>query len=267
MANLAVIGAPAVGGLIAAKSYAPLFIADAVISVFSAVIVFFALPETRPQPHPDAKPETVRQSFSGYGRIFMDLPFMGFILVSMLLILVIMNFNTTLGVFLRDQHGVPEAGYGYMLSMNALMVVIMQFWLSRNLSKYKPMLMVAVGALLYGIGYGMYGVTSAYLMFAVAMFIITIAEMIVDPLFQSLVASFAPEDMRGRYMATYAISWQVAYGGGPYLAGLFLDKANPNMWWATCAALSVISMLGFMILDKVHHFPVVQVTTQPLVAD
>lgn len=197
----------------------------------------------------------------------MDLPFMGFILVSMLLILVIMNFNTTLGVFLRDQHGVPEAGYGSLLSMNALMVVIMQFWLSRKLSKYRPMLMVALGSLLYGIGYGMYGVTSTYIMFAVAMFIITIAEMIVDPLFQSLVASFALEEMRGRYMAASALSWEVAYGGGPYLAGLFLDKANPNLWWATCAGLGVFSMLGFMILDRVHHFPVAEAITEPVVAN
>jgi MFS family permease len=151
--------------------------------------------------------------------------------------------------------------------MNALMVVVMQFWLSRKLSKYRPLLMVAVGSLLYGIGYGMYGMTSTYLMFTIAMFIITIAEMIVDPLFQSLVASFAPEDMRGRYMAASALSWQVAYGGGPYLAGLFLDKANPNMWWATCAALGVISMLGFMILDKVHHLPAAEVTAQPVVTD
>jgi hypothetical protein len=111
VSNLAVIGAPAVGGLVAARSYAPLFIADAVISVFSAVIVFFALPETKPQSKLDAKPETVKQTFTGYGRVFMDIPFMGFLLVSMLLILVIMNFNTTLGVFLRDQHGIPEAGY------------------------------------------------------------------------------------------------------------------------------------------------------------
>ena len=49
--NLAVIIAPAIAGLLIARSYILLFIVDAVISLIAAAIVLFALPETKPKAH------------------------------------------------------------------------------------------------------------------------------------------------------------------------------------------------------------------------
>jgi len=264
--NLAVIIAPAVAGLLIAKSYLLLFIVDAIISLISATIVIFALPETKPQPHPDAKPETMSQTFAGYARVFRDIPFLAFVLVSIMMTLVYMNMNTTLGVFLRDSHGIPAIGYGYLISLNAIIVVLFQFWTARRLEKYKPMLMMAVGTALYAIGFSMYGFTSSYLMFAAAMVIITIGEMIVSPFQQALVASFAPEEMRGRYMAISHLTWGVAFAAGPYLAGLVMDNLNPNLLWAACGILGTFAMIGFVILDKIHHSPV-SIAAQPAASD
>jgi len=63
------------------------------------------------------------------------------------------------------------------------------------------------------------------------MVIITIGEMVVAPFQQSLVANFAPEDMRGRYMAVSGLTWSIAFTIGPYFAGLILDGPNPNLLW------------------------------------
>lgn len=251
--NLAVIIAPAVAGLLIAKSYLLLFIVDAAISLLATLVVLFYLPETKPAARPDAKPESMSQSFAGYGRVFKDIPFVAFVIVSVMTTLIYMNFNSTLGVYLRDNHGIPEAGYGYLISLNAVIVVVFQFWVARRLERFKPMLMLAAGAALYGIGFAMYGFTSTYLMFAVAMIVITIGEMVFTPFQQTLVASFAPEEMRGRYMAVSGLSWGIAFAGGPYLAGLLLDSASPNRLWIACGILGVITMTGYIILDKIHH--------------
>ena len=253
--NLAVIIAPAVAGLLIARSYILLFIVDAVISLIAAAIVLFALPETKPQAHANSKPETMKQTFAGYGRVFKDTPFVAFIGVTIMMTLVYMNMNTTLGVFLRDQHGLPEVGYGSLLSINAILVVLFQFWIARRLEKYKPMLMMAAGSLLYAIGFAMYGFISAYALFVVAMIVITVGEMIVSPFQQALVASFAPEAMRGRYMAVSGLSWGIAFAVGPYFAGLTLDSANPNLLWAFCGFLGMLATIGFAVLNKVHHSP------------
>lgn len=254
--NLAVIAAPAAAGFLIAKSYVLLFIVDAVISLLAASVVMFFLPETKPAAHPDAKPESMQQTFAGYGKVFRDIPFVAFIVMSVMTALIYTNFNSTLGVFLRDVHSIPPIGYGYLISMNAVIVVIFQFWVARKLEKYKPMLMVALGTAFYGIGFGMYGITSTYTMFAIAMIIITIGEMVVTPFQQSLVASFAPEEMRGRYMAVSGLSWGLAFAIGPYFAGLLLDSPQPNFLWLACAILGVITVIGYIVLDKVHHSPV-----------
>jgi len=254
--NIAVIIAPPIAGLLIANSYLTLFIVDAIISLISVAIVILALPETKPQASAHAKPETMKQTFAGYGRVFKDTPFVAFIGVTVMMTLVYMNMNSTLGVYMRDQHGMPEINFGALLSLNAVIVVLLQFWVARRLEKYKPMLMMAAGSLLYAIGFAMYGVVSGIALFALAMIIITIGEMIVSPFQQSVVASFAPEDMRGRCMAVSSLSWSVAFTIGPYFAGLILDSANPGMLWLLCGGIGILATLGFVALNKTHHAPV-----------
>jgi MFS family permease len=263
--NLAVIIAPPIAGLLIARSYLTLFIVDAAISLISATIVIFALPETKPQAHAHAKPESMKQTFAGYGRVFKDTRFVAFIGVTVMMTLVYMNMNSTLGVFMRDQHGMPALSFGSLLSLNAVIVVLCQFWVARKLEKYKPMLMMAAGSLLYAIGFAMYGFVPTFALFAIAMIIITIGEMIVSPFQQSMVASFAPEDMRGRYMAVSGLTWSIAFTVGPYFAGLILDSPNPNLLWTICGVIGLIATLGFIVLNKVHHSPVPIV--EPAAAD
>ena len=251
--NIAVIIAPPIAGLLIANSYLTLFIVDAVISIISAAIVIFGLPETKPQPSAHAKPESMKQTFAGYGRVFKDIPFMAFISVSIMMTLVYMNMNSTLGVYLRDQQGQPEISYGALLSINAILVVFLQFWVTRRIEKYKPMLIMAAGSLLYALGFAMYGFVSTFALFVTAMVIITIGEMVVSPIQQSTVASFAPEAMRGRYMAVSGLSWSVSFTVGPYFAGLILDGSNPNLLWILCGFIGLLAALGFAALNKTHR--------------
>jgi MFS family permease len=263
--NLAVIIAPPIAGLLIAHSYLTLFIVDAVISLISAAIVILALPETKPQAHPHAKPETMKQTFAGYGRVFRDIPFVAFIGVTVMMTLVYMNMNSTLGVYLRDQHNLPELNYGALLSINALIVVALQFWITRRLERFKPMLMMAAGSLLYAVGFAMYGFVTGFALFVTAMVIITIGEMVVAPFQQSIVAGFAPEQMRGRYMAVSGLSWSIAFTVGPYFAGLILDSANPDMLWLLCGLIGLLATIGFAVLNRTHRVTVQQ--SEPAAAD
>ena len=250
--NVAVIIAPPIAALLISRSYITLFLTDAVISLISAGIVILFLPETKPQVQGHAKPETMRQTFAGYKRVFKDTAFLAFIGVSVMMTMVYMNMNSTLGVYLRDEHGISATQYGWLISINAIIVVFFQFWVTRRLEKYKPLLMMAAGSLLYAIGFAMYGFVPTYALFILAMVIITIGEMVVSPFQQSLVASFAPEQMRGRYMAVSGLSWSISFTVGPYFAGLLLDSANPNLLWGFCGLIGILASLGFVFLNKVH---------------
>lgn len=250
--NLSVTIGPAIGGLLAAKSYLLLFISDAAISLLTIVLVALFLPETKPQSHPDAPKQTMVGSFKDYGLVFRNMAFMLFVGAVMLQVFTYMNMNTTLGVYLRNEHDTPASGYGMLLSLNAAMVVFMQFPITRRIEKYPPMLMMAFGTFLYAIGFAMYGFVSVYWLFVTAMVIITIGEMIVSPVAQALVAGFAPEDMRGRYMAVSGISWSIPFAVGPYLAGLIIDGPNPDTLWYVAGFVGILATFAFLGLSRSH---------------
>jgi MFS family permease len=248
--NLSVTIGPAIGGFLAARSYLSLFISDAVISLISAIIVWRAMPETKPQLQPGVPQESMAEAFRNYSHVLRDTLFMLFLLAGILIGFVYMNMNTTLGVYLRDSHGVAEARYGLILSLNAAMVVLFQFPITRRIEGLPPMLMMALGAALYAIGFAMYGFVSIYSLFLLAMVIITVGEMLIAPVSQALVARFAPEDMRGRYMAVFGFTFGIPYAIGPLLAGLVLDNADPRSLWWIAGFIGTLAVIGFLWLHR-----------------
>jgi MFS family permease len=248
--NLAVTFGPAIGGLLAARSYLLLFICDAVASLITAGIVVLGMQETRPAARPDEPEPTMAQTFGGYWAVLRDITFVLFIGACVLMTLVYLQMNTTLGVYLRDVHGVSEQGFGYILSLNAAMVVLFQFPITRRISRYRPLVMMAVGTLLYAVGFGIYGFVSAYVLFLVAMAVITIGEMLIAPVSQAMVAHLAPEDKRGRYMAVFGLSWAIPWSIGPLLAGLIMDYADPRWVWYAAGLVGLAAVAGFLLLQR-----------------
>ena len=248
-ANLAVAIGPAIGGLLATRwSYLLLFILDAITSLAMAVIVVFSLPETKPEPVVGQEKESLLKTFSGYYRVTKDAVFMAFMLASILMVMVYTQMNSTLSVFLRDVHGVSASGFGYILSLNAGMVVLFQFWVTRKIGKKPPMLVMAVGTGFYLVGFLMYGFVSQYVLFLLAMVIITIGEMLVVPVSNSVVANLAPAAMRGRYMAVSGFSYIIPFAIGPLAAGYIMDQYDPNWVWYGCGILAAVAVLAFVAL-------------------
>lgn len=247
--NLSVAIGPAIGGFIAAYSYLVLFIADTISSLITAVIVYRVVEESRPdQQQEKAARNSFKETFAGYRVVLQDHKFMLFVVISTIATLVYSQMYSTLSVFLRDVHGVPESGYGWLMTLNAGMVVLFQFMITRRISKKPPMLVLAFGAVLYVIGFGMYGFVNIYALFMVAMAVITLGEMVVIPVARAYVGQAAPEDMRGRYSGVMGFSWMIPWMIGPLLAGLIMDNGDPNWIWYGCAILGLVAAAGFLWL-------------------
>lgn len=249
--NLSAAVGPIFGGIIATQSYLFLFIADAVSSIITAIIVFFVIPETKPEKKEGEVEETVVKSVIGYKEVLKDWRYMLFLSVSAITVIVYMQMNATLSVFLRDVHGFPTLYFGFLLSMNAVMVVVFQFWIIKKISKYSSMKVMAIGTLFYMVGFGMYGFVSESYLFFIAMAIITIGEMIEMPTGQTAAASFTPEDKRGRYMAVFGFHWAVPNLFGVLIAGLIMDNIGPNWVWYVAGILSLFAAVGFWLLHGI----------------
>lgn len=186
----------------------------------------------------DILPEKKRQEGFGILRV----------VANIIMLIVYQQMYGSLSVYLRDNHGINPQGYGFLMSTSAITVIFFQFWLTRTIKHQPPFLMMAFGTIFYVIGFTLFGLVTTFILFALNIVIITIGEMIVVPTSQSLVAGFAPEEMRGRYMAVSGLSWAIPSTIGPAAAGYILDNYNPNLLWYIGGVLCGLSVLAYYLL-------------------
>lgn len=246
--NLSWIIGPTIGGFLANINFFYLFLIDAIISCIVAAIIFRAIPETKPESHIEEEHESFWQTLIGYRVALRDLAFMAFMVAGLLMMVVYQQMYSSLSVYLRDNHGINPSGYGFLMTTSAITVVLFQFWVSRTIKYRPPFLMMALGTVFYMIGFALFGIVTAYFLFALNIVIITIGEMIIMPMSQAIATNFAPEAMRGRYMAIFGLSWAIPSTIGPGAAGYILDNYNPNLLWYIGGALCGISVLAYYIL-------------------
>jgi MFS family permease len=246
--NLSWIIGPTVGGVLALRSYLLIFISDAVLSLITAVIVYRAIPETMPARPETSQPEDLGQTFMGYLRVLGDSRYLWFLAIVVVMNLIYIQLYSTFSVYLRDVHGIGPQGYGLLMTFNASLVVVAQFWVTRRIKDRPPLLMMALGSALYAVGFTLFGLVSAYALFVAAMMVVTVGEMVIMPVAQSLAAWFAPEQMRGRYMAVFGLAWAVPSAVGPWAAGLVMDNYNPHWVWWIGGVLATLAVLGFIAL-------------------
>jgi MFS family permease len=243
--NMTWLIGPTIGGFVASRSFFALFVTDAVISLVVAILFFLYIPETKPEAHEKQEQESLGKTFAGYFKVLKDAPFVSFIIASIIMGAVYIQMYNSLSIFLRDEHGTTPQGYGFLLTTSAITVILFQFWTTRVIKVRPPFLMMAVGTLFYVVGFGMFGFVSAYWLFVTAIVVVTIGEMIVVPTSSALAANFAPEDMRGRYMAVFGLVWAMPAAVGPVAAGYVLDNYNPNLLWIWGGTLCAVAALLF----------------------
>ena len=248
VANLSMTLGPIIGGVLAGYSFLLLFIIDAAASSITALIFLLSIPETKPEQSEHEPSQSVMQTIAGYTVVLKDKIFLAFIFASMIILFVYTQMYSTLSVFLYQVHGVSAQQFGWIMSMNAAMVVLFQFSITRRIKGHQPLIMMVLASALYGIGFVLFGFVNTTAFFYIGMAIITLGEMVHIPVAQSLAAFFAPEDMRGRYMAAYGLGWAIPNTFGPLLAGLVMDNFDPQWVWYLAGILAIIAVISFGLL-------------------
>ena len=244
--NLAAAIGPMMGGLLASRSFLLLFIVDCILSVGTGIFLMFKMPETQPEEAKTVKKQDLRETFAGYGAVMRDRVFVTLVALIVMTMMVYMNYNTTLSVYLNRLHGITAQQFGYLLTLNASMIVLFQFTVTRLTAKFKRSVMMFIGTMLYAIGFSMVGFGNTYAHFILAFAIVTTGELISSPLYQTIAAEFAPIDMRGRYMAFLNISYSFAAAVGPLVAGYVMESSHPQWVWYGGGMLCVIAAFGFL---------------------
>jgi MFS family permease len=233
--NLGFAVAVTAAGLVVDRGYSLLFFIDGATSLIYAGIVFVAVPETRPR-----TTRTEPGLLSGLGAPLRDPVFAGFILVSFLLVFIFWQHQVALPVDVTD-HGVSAAGYGRLMAINGVLIVLLQPFMSGLLARYDRALVLAGACFTVGLGFGMNVFAEAAPLFGVAIAIWTFGEIAYFPTASALVADLAPAHMRGRYQGLFSMTGGLAAVMAPALGGYTLEHAGRVTVWSACAVLGTIA--------------------------
>jgi len=245
ISNLGIVVGPIFGGFLIAVSYDIAFYASAAASFLFALLILLRTRETLPSRLGEGA-----QPGGGYGPVLRDRPFLLFVGTYAISGMAYIILMVLLPVYAKENFGVVERQYGFILATNAAMVVLFQFPVTRWTSRRSPLPILALGSLFYAAGVGSVARGSGFGAFWLSMVILTVGEMIMVPTSTTLTANLAPVEMRGRYVGLYTLTWTVGLGVGPVVGGFLNDRLAPVAIWYGGLALALTAALGFLALGR-----------------
>ena len=243
--NAGVAIGPIIGGFLAIISYDYVFILGSVAMLFYGLMIAFFTQESLPtQSNANHKVNPI----SGYKPVFLDRLFLSTIGAFTLSSIAAVTVFTILPVYVKENFGIAENGYGMILACNAIMIVLFQFSVTRITQRYSPLFMLAIGTVFWAIGLGAVAISKSFWFFVISMIIVTMGELIASPTATALAAHLAPEALRGRYMSLYSLTITLSSGLGPVFGGLLNDLISPSAVWYGGAMVSILCVIWFLLL-------------------
>jgi MFS family permease len=148
----------------------------------------------------------------------------------------------------------PASDFGILSVVSALTIVGGQALLSRRGTREPgPFTAMAVSYVLLGLGFLGYGFARSLWQFGAATLLWSVGDLVLLGRATAVMASIAPADARGRYMAVYGISWGVALVVGPAVGTQLLARWGVLPAWAaiavTCAVLASVQPLAARVVS------------------
>ena len=245
--NLGAACAGVLGGVIAARSYRALFVLDAITTATFGVLLWAALPETRPTQQGGDR----RQS-SALKLLVRDGVFVSLCVLSFMLFLVFFQGFVGLPIDVRA-HNVSTIVFGRLMALNGVLIVLLQLPLTEMIRRRSRTRVLAVASLLIGLGFGLNGWVQSVAAYAVGVVIWTIGEILFTPAAMSLVADLAPADARGLYQGAFGSAFTAAFAAAPIAGGWMIAHAGAGALWTACLVVGTVVAVGFFVMRRAER--------------
>jgi MFS family permease len=253
--NLGIAMGPAAGGFLAAHDHALLFYVDAASSL-AALGVLMAAARRLGASIPGmyavqasagvSEADTVR---SGGGVLWSDWKFLTVIAVSFSSLLVFFQIDSTVPLYVQNEVKVSPAGIGLIFTINTVLIVVFEMIVVRKAERFRPLVVVAYGVLLVGIGFGIMAWAKTYALVVVAVAVWTFGEMLTLPVLDGWIADRAPNGQRPAYFGLHRASAALACALAPIL-GTRLYELDAQLVWYVALVLGVVSCVIFLTLAE-----------------
>ncbi|MDI3417893.1 MDR family MFS transporter [Streptomyces luteolus] len=234
-------------GFIAEYSYLAGFLGEAVLTLACAVLVFLKLPESRPVKAPGSA--GADDEHVSLGTVVRNGRFMGVVGLSFLVALIFQQGYVALPVAMGAD-GFSSSDFGVAIAVNGVLIVALQIPVTRFIEHGDPRRLLVISSLLAGYGFGLTAFAGSLGVYALAVCVWTLAEIVNAPTQTSLVVRLSPTHGRGRYQGMYTLSWAVAALAAPLLGGQIIDRYGAGWLWAGCALVGTVAALGYWVLMR-----------------
>ncbi|GAA2725021.1 MDR family MFS transporter [Cellulomonas aerilata] len=281
--NLGYAIGPMLAGLLADQAFELLFYAQAGVLVVSGLVVLAKVPETRhvggrrpqgrrarvraasPADVLDAPPAAAvpadRPADLPAPRVWRDRVFLTFVLAMFLYSVVYVQSTTTLPLVMTEQ-GMTSREYGYLLTLNGLLLCLLQIPAVRLLGRWRHEVVLATAVAVTAVGMLVQSAATTLAVLGLAVAVWTLGELGTHPVAQATSADLAPARSRGRYQGTYALSFSAATVVAPIVGGLVLDAFGSRVLWWGCAGLCLLVCVLLTLTARSRERRAVQVLAE-----
>lgn len=244
--NLGFSIGPALGGVLAAISYNLLFYGNGITAALAGLIFYFyfkKLPINKAHlhHHDNSDIKKVKEGISPWK----DRPFLIFSLLCCLFSICFFQFLSTLPLFYKKVHHLNDAGIGLVLASNGLVVFALEMLLvqyaERRTNAYR---VITFGLFVCAASFLILLINSGQWVLFLAMFFLSISEILVLPFMATVTAQRGSKDRQGAYMGLNALSFSAAHVFSPLIGMFVAQHFGFSVLWIGTAVLAVLIGLG-----------------------
>ena len=247
----------AVGAGLAAKAdYLLLFVIDSGSTLITALISLIFLMETKPVGG------ARKQTGGGMALALRDRTFVLYLVISLGTVIVMMQHMSTLPIAMAAD-GLSAATYGWVIAVNGLLIVLGQLFVPRLIENLDRSRVLALAALIMGVGFGLAAFADAAWFFALTVVIWTLGEMLQSPSNAATVAALSPAWLRGRYQGLSSLSWSAGTALAPIVGGLVQEHLGDATLWLGCFGLCALVAVGHLVTGPRRERRISQLLATP----
>ncbi|MFI6477749.1 MDR family MFS transporter [Nonomuraea sp. NPDC050663] len=225
------------GGRLAEMGFSWLFWINAATSLVFAVLVWRAVPETRP--------ESAAKG-TGFAVVLKDRLMVAFTLVVLGNALVYMQTVTMLPVAMTEA-GLTTGQFGLAMALNGVLIVVVQPLVSDLIARLDWARTMALGIAVMSVGFGLTAFVTSTMGLALTIVVWTVGEIATAGIAGTVVAALAPSHLRGSYSGLFGFAWALAAVLAPLIGGALLE-ISPMALWFTVAAVGLVSAAALLTL-------------------
>jgi len=241
---------PSIGGFLITISYWSLFLVTAAASLVGVIIIILFATESI---HVREQGRFTLRKALDTGR---DKRFLIFCSFSLILFLVMGQFASTLSVFSTEFIGISDVELGFLYTLNGIVVVLFQ-WPAALLGSWLGMRRaLALGAILFAVGYFSLGIVPSFAFLLGSMVVISLGEVVFSPSATTAVANMAPKHKMGRYMGFFGVAEAFGWSAGPFIVGVLMDaygNSTSQLLLGAIAAIAIVAAIGFQIVGRYNE--------------